>query len=52
MNTRMSKSYIILNKVKEEQSVIVTQKTKEATSHRRIKEEAWNSTIVLRRRME
>jgi hypothetical protein len=48
----MSKSYIVLNKIKEEQSVIVTQKTREASSHRRIKEEAMNSTIVLRRRME
>jgi len=48
----MSKSYIILNKVKEEQSLIVTQKSKESSQHRRIKEEAMNSTIVLRRRLE
>jgi hypothetical protein len=36
----MSKSYIVLNKVKEENGLIVKQKTKEATQHRRIKEEA------------
>jgi hypothetical protein len=48
----MSSSYTILNRVKEEQSVIVSQKIKESTQHRRIKEEAMNSTIVLRRRME
>lgn len=47
----MSFEYINLNKVKEEQSVIVTTKTREATQHRRIKEEAMNSTIILRRRM-
>lgn len=50
-NERMSREYIVLNKIKEEQSVIVTTKTKEAAQHRRIKEEAMNSTIILRRRM-
>lgn len=47
----MSTQYTVLNKVKEENSVVVQTKTKEATQHRRIKEEAMNSTIVLRRRM-
>jgi hypothetical protein len=47
----MSVEYITLNKIKEEQQVIVQTKTKEANQHRRIKEEAMNATIVLRRRM-
>jgi hypothetical protein len=47
----MSESYTVLNKIKDEQSVVVQQKTKEATQHKRIKEEAMNATIVLRRRM-
>lgn len=47
----MSIEYITLNKIKEEQTVIVQTKTREANQHRRIKEEAMNATIVLRRRM-
>jgi mannitol-specific phosphotransferase system IIBC component len=47
----MSYEYTVLNKVKEEQQVIIQTKTKEASQHRRIKEEAMNATIVLRRRM-
>lgn len=47
----MSVEYINLNTIKQEQTVIVQTKTKEANQHRRIKEEAMNATIVLRRRM-
>ena len=51
VNQRMSVEYINLNTVKQEQTVIVQTKTKEANQHRRIKEEAMNATIVLRRRL-
>jgi len=50
-NQRMSVEYINLNNIKTEQSAIVQTKTREANQHRRIKEEAMNATIILRRRM-
>jgi hypothetical protein len=48
----MSTSYTLLNKIKEEQSIIVTQKTTESSQHKKIKEEAMNSTILLTKRTE
>ena len=50
-NQRMSVEYINLNTIKTEQTTIVQTKTREANQHRRIKEEAMNATIILRRRM-
>ena len=47
----MSVEYAKLNTIKEQQQVIITKKTKEATQHKRIKEEAQNATIVLNRRL-
>jgi hypothetical protein len=47
----MSFEYIQLNTIKEEQTVVVQTKTREAHTHKRIKEEAMNATVILRRRM-
>jgi hypothetical protein len=50
-NDRLSIEYTVLNGIKAENQVLITTKTKEATQHRRIKEEAMNATLTLQRKM-